>query len=357
MNAASRCKVKIVGATGYSGGELISLLLNHPRVEITAITASSVTGPEPIHTFWPALRGMVPVPVTKEVPGEGGAEVVFVCTPHGAAMEIVPAYHQTGCVTIDLSADFRFNDPAERTGWYEGEHTAPGLCAEAVYGLPELFRGKVRGANLIANPGCYPTGAILSLYPGLKSGALKHEGVHISAASGVTGAGKKPKQNLHHPELDQNFYAYRIGKHQHLPEIVSVLRRAVEKPVSLSFVPHLLPLQRGIFYTIFAAKAKEISLKDLWALYDEAYRGEPFVRLYPLGETPTLHAVRGSNFVDISLHQDAVTGEVIFASAEDNLVKGAAGQAVQNMNVRMGFPETEGLLPIAMQREPDCVCS
>ncbi len=341
-------QVKIVGATGYSGGELIRILLNHPQVEIAAITASSVTGPTPIHVFWPALRDRVHVLVTKEVPGEAdGVDVVFVCTPHGAAMAIVPAYIEKGAVVIDLSADFRFNDPADRAGWYEGEHTAPELCKQAVYGMPELFRDDVRGAQLIANPGCYPTGSILSLYPGIQSGIIHPSGIHISAASGVTGAGKKPKPHLHHPELDQNFLAYRIGKHQHLPEIKSVLARASGKAVSLSFVPHLLPLQRGILTTIFCPKSDGASLDGLWAAYDQAYRDEPFIRLYPLGEAPSLHAVRETNFLDISLHEDATTGEIIIVSAEDNLVKGAAGQAVQNMNLRMGLAEETGLLPAA----------
>lgn len=344
-------RVKIVGATGYSGGELIRLLLNHPQVEIAAITASSVTGPEPIHAFWPALRGMLQVPVIKEVPGDAtDVDVVFVCTPHGAAMAIVPDYIKNGNVVIDLSADFRFKDPAERAGWYEGEHTAPELCAQAAYGMPELFREEIRGAQLIANPGCYPTGSILALHPGIQSGLLSPTGIHISAASGVTGAGKKPKQHLHHPELDQNFLAYRIGKHQHLPEIKGVLGRSTGKPVSLSFVPHLLPLQRGILTTIFCQKASAVSLQDLWAVYDQAYREEPFIRLYPLGEAPSLHAVRESNFLDLSLQEDATTGEIILVSAEDNLVKGAAGQAIQNMNLRMGLEEATGLLPTARRK-------
>lgn len=341
-------RVKIVGATGYSGGELIRLLLNHPQVEIVAITASSVTEPQPIQAFWPALRKLVNIPVTQEAPGElYGADVVFVCTPHGAAMAIVPAYIENGVVVIDLSADFRFKNPADRAGWYEGEHTAPELCAQAAYGMPELFRDEIRGAQLIANPGCYPTGSILALHPGIQSGLIAPTGIHVSAASGVTGAGKKPKNHLHHPELDQNFFAYRIGNHQHLPEIIGVLGRSTGKPVSLSFVPHLLPLQRGILTTLFCQKSDGVTLQGLWDVYDAAYREEPFIRLYDLGEAPTLHAVRESNFLDLSLQEDAVTGEIIIVSAEDNLVKGAAGQAIQNMNLRFGLPETVGLLPLS----------
>lgn len=344
MNTQPKRRVKIVGATGYSGGELIRLLLGRPHVEIAAITASSVEGPTPIQQFWPALRDVVEVPVTREVPGDPcGAEAVFVCTPHGAAMALVPAYIESGCVVIDLSADFRFQDPSEREGWYEGTHTAPELCAQAVYGMPELYREQIRGARLIANPGCYPTGAILSLYAGLREGVIEPSGIHVSAASGVTGAGKKPKQHLHHPELDQNFFAYRIGKHQHWPEIVGTLRRSTSKPISLSFTPHVLPLQRGILYTIFCQRAGGALLSDIHDVYKKTYRDEPFIRLYPLGEAPDLHAVRETNFVDISLHEDSTTGELIIVSAIDNLVKGAAGQAIQNFNIRMGLPEDAGL--------------
>lgn len=338
------CRVKIVGATGYSGGELISILLRHPMVEITAITASSVTKPTPIEQFWPALRGEVSVPVTKEMPGEGEADVVFTCVPHGAAMAIVPEYIHRGFMVIDLSADYRFTNPEDRAGWYSDPHTSPELCAQAVYGMPELGRNAIRTAQLIANPGCYPTGSILALYPGIRDGLIAPTGIHISAASGVTGAGKKPKNHLHHPELDQNFMAYRVGNHQHTPEIIGTLRRATEQPVSLSFVPHLLPLQRGILSTIFC-QSTGASLSEIHEAYKAAYQNEPFIRIYNENENPTLHAVRGTNYLDLAFHQDTLTGEIILISAEDNLVKGAAGQAIQNLNIRMGYEETMGLIP------------
>jgi N-acetyl-gamma-glutamyl-phosphate reductase len=221
--------------------------------------------------------------------------------------------------------------------------------------MPELFRDAIPHAQLIANPGCYPTGSILSLYPGIQKGLIEPRGIHVSAASGVTGAGKKPKPHLHHPELDQNFFAYRIGRHQHWPEITSVLRRATGQAVSLSFVPHVLPLQRGILSTIFCAKSRDLTLEALHDAYRETYQNEPFIRLYALGEAPNLQAVCHTNFLDLSLHEDRTTGDLILVSAEDNLVKGAAGQAVQNLNLRMGYPETLGLLAKGEVHTPSAV--
>lgn len=345
MKCSNECHVKIVGVSGYSGGELIRLLLNHPQVKLTALTAFSLTEPTPLHTYFPRLRGECDLLVEKEVPGEAGdADVVFLCTPHGESMRIVPEYRDKQCTIIDLSADFRFVDPSEREGYYAAPHPSAEACAEAVYGMPELFRDRVKGAKLIANPGCYPTGIILALYPAIREEMIETEGIHISAASGVTGAGKKPKAHLHHPELDQNFYPYRIGNHQHTPEILSVLRRATGTAVSATFVPHLLPLQRGILSTIFCKRSKDISLEAIWKQYNSIYQNEPFIRLYPLGEQPTLQAVRESNYVDISIHEDKKNGALILVSAVDNLMKGAAGQAVQNMNLIMGYPEGMGLL-------------
>ena len=347
MVTTNSCRVKIVGGTGYTGGELIRLILGHPMAQITEVSAAGLKQPEePAFRHWPWLRGVGNLTIKEETqPGEGGdADVVFLSTPHGVSMKLAPPYLERGYKVIDLSADYRFKDPSEREGWYEGPHTSPELCQKAVYGMPELFREEIRSAHFIANPGCYPTAAILSLYPGIKKGFLEPQGIHISSASGVSGAGRNPKLPFHHPELDQNFFAYRIGKHQHLPEITSILTRATGTKVSVSFVPHVLPLRRGILSTIFCRKAKTASLQDIWDGYRKAYEKEPFIRLYLLGEAPTLQAVTGTNYLDISLHEDQVTGEIIIVSAEDNLLKGAAGQAVQNMNLIMGFPEGSGLL-------------
>ena len=345
MSSIPVCQVKIVGVSGYSGGELLRILLAHPYANVVSVTAFSLEKPAPLHTFWPRLRGESNLIVEKEVPGNGGtADIVFLCTPHGESMKIAPEYLKKGYTVIDLSADYRFADISEREGYYDGLHTSPEYCTQAVYGMPELFRDKIRGTKLIANPGCYPTGIILALYPAVKEGLIELENIHISSASGVTGAGKKPKAHLHHPEVDQNYFAYRIGNHQHSPEIHSVLQRATGKAISAAFVPHLLPLQRGILSDIFCKRSNTLSLQAIWNLYQQTYQNEPFIRLYPLGETPNLQAVRESNFVDISLHEDQKNGTLVFIAAEDNLTKGAAGQAVQNLNLVMGYPEETGLL-------------
>ena len=218
MNDSEKCRVKIVGGTGYTGGELFRILHDHPRVEIVSVTAAGLAAPsEPLYKHWSWLRGITDMPVSEETECDRcGADVVFLSTPHNVSMKLAPAYLETGCKVIDLSADYRFPDPAERDRWYGTTHASPALCAEAVYGLPELFRDQIKPARLIANPGCYPTGSILGLYPGLKSGMLKPSGIHISAASGASGAGKNAKILFHHTEMTENFFAYRVGSHQHL---------------------------------------------------------------------------------------------------------------------------------------------
>ncbi len=344
MNEQSTCRVKIVGGTGYTGGEIIRLLLNHPRAEIVDITGAGIPEPQPAWRFWTWLRGVCDIPISEETLGDGkNADVVFLSTPHGVSMKLAPLYYEKGYSVIDLSADYRFIKLEEREGWYPGEHLSPELCQVAVYGMPELYRQEIKNAKLIANPGCYPTASILSLYPGIKENMLQPAGIHIASASGVSGAGKNAKLPFHHSELDQNYFAYRVGSHQHSPEINSVLSRVTGKKVSSCFVPHVLPIRRGILSTIYCQKTEETTLQKLWDVYRSYYENEPFIRLYDLGEAPNLQAVCGSNFVDISLHQDKVTGEIVIVSAEDNLCKGAAGQAVQNMNLMMGFPEGMGL--------------
>lgn len=341
------CKVKIIGATGYTGGELIRLLLTHPHVEIVSLTGAGIGDTQPVSNFWPWLRNVCDLTVSEETVGEtDGADIVYLSVPHGIAMQLAPVYLEKGCCVIDLSADYRFRDIAIRDKWYEGEHTSPELCAQAAYGMPELFRDEIKPAKLIANPGCYPTTVILGLYPAIKEGLIQPDGIHVNSSTGVTGAGKKANLLFHHPELDQNYFAYRIGNHQHCPEMIDILQRATGKPVSLVFVPHVLPLQRGILSTMYCKKSANVSLQQIWDAYQKIYGDEKFIRLYPLGKAPDLQAIRMSNFVDISIHEDATTGDIIILSAEDNLVKGAAGQAVQNLNVIMGYPEHYGLLPV-----------
>lgn len=352
----SKIKVKIVGGTGYTGGELIRLLLNHPEAEITAITASSVESPQPLHSVWKSLRGVTDVKLTKEDSTDSsGADVVFLSTPHGVAMQLAEDYLNQGCIVIDLSADFRFHNPDDRKGWYPEPHPPKHLCEMAVYGMPELNRNEISQAKLIACPGCFATSVILGLYPALINKHILPTGIHVSAASGVSGAGKNPKPHFHFPEMDQNYFAYRIGKHQHLPEIRSVLSNIIKQPVSLSFVPHVLPVRCGILSTMFCTPAEGVILQQLWDGYQTVYENEPFMRVYDLGDAPNLHAVTGTNFLDTSLHQDQETGEFIILSAEDNLIKGAAGQAVHCFNIRMGFPETLALTLKALSSQPASV--
>jgi N-acetyl-gamma-glutamyl-phosphate reductase len=341
----SKIKVKIVGGTGYTGGELIKILLNHPEAELVAITASSIESPQPLHSVWNALRGKSGLQFTKENSNDScGADVVFLSTPHGVAMALAEDYLNQGCTVIDLSADFRFKNPGHRIGWYPEPHPPKELCEQAVYGMPELNREAIRQASLIACPGCYATSVILGLYPALKNQHIEAHKIHVSAASGVSGAGNKPKPQFHHPEMDQNYFAYRVGKHQHLPEIRSVLSNATGNDVKLSFVPHVIPVRRGILSTMFCQPAEGVTLQDLWEGYHNLYRDEPFMRVYELGEAPDLNAVANTNYLDIAVHQDQETGEFIVLSAEDNLLKGAAGQAVQCFNIRNGFQEEMGLI-------------
>lgn len=341
----SKIKVKIVGGTGYTGGELIRILLNHPNAELVGITASSIESPQPLHTVWNSLRGVSDIQFTKENSSDTcGADVVFLSTPHGVAMQLAKDYLQQGCTVIDLSADFRFNNPDDRIGWYPEPHPSKELCEQAVYGMPELNRDAITGAKLIACPGCYATSVILGLYPALKNKHIQPDTIHVSAASGVSGAGKNPKPQFHYPDMDQNYFAYRIGKHQHIPEMRSVLSNSTGSDVQLSFVPHVLPVRRGILSTIFCQPAEGVSLEDLWNGYHNLYKDEPFMRVYDLGDAPNLNAVANTNYLDTAVHQDQETGEFIILSAEDNLLKGAAGQAVQCFNILNGYQETLGLI-------------
>ncbi len=336
----STVNVKIVGATGYTGGELIRILLQHPEVELVAATASSVEESVPLHAFWKDLRGVSDLRISKEDSSDRcGADVVFLSTPHGVAMKLARDYLNQGCIVIDLSADFRFQNPNDRIGWYPEPHPSKELCEQAVYGMPELNRENLSESQLISCPGCYATSVILGLYPALKNNLIEPGGIHVSSASGISGAGKNPKPHFHYPEMDQNYFAYKIGKHQHLPEIRSVLTKFTGQPVSISFVPHVLPVRRGILSTIFCKPANSTTLAQLLDGYHNLYDHEPFMRVYDLGESPNLQAVIHTNFLDVSLQQDQETGEFIILSAEDNLLKGAAGQAVQCFNLRMGYPE------------------
>ncbi|MFH1029030.1 MAG: N-acetyl-gamma-glutamyl-phosphate reductase, partial [Pseudomonadota bacterium] len=323
--------VAIVGASGYTGLELIRILHCHPEVAVTCLTSEQSAGKR-ISEVFPTLRGrcdlilenLEPVRVSEK------ADIIFTALPHKAAMEVVPTFLKLGRKVIDLSADYRLSDPAVYGQWYE-PHLNPANLKKAVYGLPEIRRAKIRGAKLVANPGCYPTSIILGLAPLLKQGLIHPHSIISDSASGVTGAGRSAKVDSLYCEVNEGYKAYGVGGvHRHTPEIEQELSLLAGEPLKVTFTPHLVPMDRGILSTIYAAPLKDMTSADLVRLYAEFYAGEPFVRVLPQGSLPSTAFVRGSNFCDIAPLVDARTGRIIVVSAIDNLVKGASGQAVQN---------------------------
>ena len=337
-------KVAIVGASGYTGVELLRLLYSHPEVAVTCVTSEQSAGRK-ISDVFPSVRGrcdmtlenLEPVRIAEK------ADVIFTALPHKAAMEVVPAFLKLGKQVVDLSADYRLQDAAEYAKWYE-PHMSPGLLKKSIYGLPELKRAKIAGADLVANPGCYPTSVILGLAPLLKKKLIDPATVIADSKSGVSGAGRSAKVDNLFCEVNDGFKAYGVGGvHRHIPEIEQELSLLAGKKVVISFTPHLVPMDRGILSTIYASPLKPVTTGELLKVYNDFYHGEAFVRVLPEGFFPSTAFVRGSNFCDIGLTVDSRTGRVIVVSAIDNLVKGASGQAVQNMNIMCGFPENMGL--------------
>ena len=336
-------KVAVVGASGYTGVELLRLLAAHPQVEISCVTSRQTVG-EDISNLFPSLRGQVNLRCD---PGDpelvaAKADFVFTALPHQTAMEVVPSLLAAGKKVVDLSADYRLRDVAVYRQWYQ-EHTSPELLAEAVYGLPELNREQIRSARLVANPGCYPTSVALGLAPLLKQGLIDHRSLIVDSKSGTSGAGRSAKVGSLFCEVNEGFAAYGVGRHRHTPEIEQTLSQLAGEAVQVNFTPHLLPVNRGILSTCYATLHGNHDSAALLALYREHFRGEGFVRICPEGSLPNIAFVRGSNFCDIGLVSDQRTGRVIVVSTIDNLVKGAAGQAVQNMNLMLGFAEDAGL--------------
>lgn len=344
MGNDQKLKIAIVGSSGYTGGELFRLLLHHPRATITAVTSEKSAG-RPISSLFPQLLGLTDLvcePLDPETVAKKG-EFMFLALPHVTAQEAAFRFHELGKKVVDLSADYRLTDPALYEKWYEHCHQYPDLLKAAVYGLPELHREKIGKASLIANPGCYPTGAILGLAPLLKKKALDLASIVIDSKSGVSGAGRSPSLAHHYPEVNEGFMAYKIGTHRHTPEIEQELSLIAGEQVTVSFTPHLVPMNRGILTTSYARLASRTDTGRLHALYHEFYRNEPFVRVLAAGQFPNVRNVRGSNFCDIGVYADPRTNRAVVVTALDNLVKGASGQAIQNMNLMMGFDEAEGL--------------
>lgn len=335
--------VAIVGASGYTGVELIRLLLNHPHVEITCVTSRQNAG-TPITDVFPSLSGRIELdfdPVDIELIA-GKADFIFTALPHKAAMAVVPDLLAAGKKIVDLSADYRLRDVAVYEQWYD-THTSPELLAEAAYGLPELFREQVRRARLVANPGCYPTSVALGVTPLLEQGLIDPATLIIDSKSGTSGAGRSVKLGNLYCEVNEGFKAYGVASHRHTPEIEQILGQVAGQALQVSFTPHLLPVSRGILSTCYATLRQPLDTRELQQLYARRYAGEPFVRVHPKGDLPNILHVRGSNYCNVGVTADPRTGRVIIVSVIDNLLKGAASQAVQNMNLMQGFAEDSGL--------------
>ena len=339
-------KVGIVGGTGYTGVELLRLLAQHPEVELKAVTSRTEAG-MPVSQMYPNLRGRVDLPFSEPtLQNLGECDVVFFATPNGVAMKQVPELLAHGVKIIDLAADFRLKDPAQWQQWYGMPHTSEDLLVEAVYGLPEVNREAIKTARLVANPGCYPTAVQLGFLPLLKAGLIDSQSLIADAKSGVSGAGRKAEVATLLCEAGDSFKAYGVAGHRHLPEIKQGLASISGAPVGLTFVPHLLPMIRGIHATLYARLTADVS--DIQALYEKTYQNEAFVDVLPAGSHPETRSVRGANMCRMAVHRPQGGDTVVILSVIDNLVKGAAGQAVQNMNIMCGLPETTGLNHIAL---------
>lgn len=334
----------VIGATGYAGAELVRILSEHPMVSLAGITTRNYAG-MPLGEVYPHLYnhiGMICEELDLEKLVES-CDVVFTALPHGHSMSVAAEAGRRKKKIIDLGADFRFDDVAVYEKWYKGEHTEPHLNALAVYGLPEIYRDKIKKASVVANPGCYPTSAILGLGPLLKNKMLDTGTIVIDSKSGVSGAGRNVSLNTHYCEVNENIKAYNIGVHRHTPEIEQELSHLAKEKLMVSFTPHLTPMNRGILSTMYAGLKVKAGREEIIAMYREFYAGSSFVRVLPSGMLPGTKHVAGSNHCDLGIVTDNRTGRVVVVSAIDNLIKGAAGQAVQNMNIMFGIPEETAL--------------
>lgn len=337
-----KIKIAIIGASGYTGAELVRLLLSHPHADIKALTGDSQAG-KAMAEVYPHLRFKnLPALTTHEQVDYSAIDLAFCCLPHGTTQTVIANLPKHVRV-IDLSADFRLKDTEAYATWYGHPHQAVALQKEAVYGLCELAREQVKTARLVANPGCYPTSASLPLAPLLKAGLIEAEGIIIDAKSGATGAGRSAKQATLFTEVNDGINAYGIASHRHTPEIEQTLATAAGKGVTLTFTPHLMPMNRGILSTIYVKLAKGETADSLHAELKKAYDDEFFVHVLPKGQAPSTHMVRATNDCMMNVFADRIAGRAIIVSVIDNLVKGASGQAVQNMNIMFGFPETTAL--------------
>lgn len=337
-----KIKASVIGATGYAGAELIRLLLSHPQAEIAAISSKSFEGKR-LSEIYPSYYGLCDEILVDSNQAVDKGDVIFAALPHGLSEPLGRECLEKGKVLIDLGADFRLESEDEYEEWYQKPFDIPEIHPQSVYCIPELFRDKAKGKKIIANPGCYPTSAALGLAPAIENELISTCGIIIDSKSGVTGAGRGLTQNTHYPECNEAFAPYKAGIHRHTPEIEQTLSKLCGKEVKITFVPHLLPVNRGIVSTIYARLSDGIGEEEIRAAYEKKYDCEEFVRVLPKGQYANLKNVRMSNFCDISLHVDQRTRTLIIVSTIDNMVKGAAGQAIQNMNLVFGLAEDEGL--------------
>jgi N-acetyl-gamma-glutamyl-phosphate reductase len=352
----SMTKVAVVGASGYSGEELVRLLLHHPQVELSAVTSRQHAG-QTLDKIFPRFSGHPRARALRFTEPDAAAlaaaaSIVFLALPHGVAAEFAVPLLKLGARVIDLSADFRLASAQTYQEFYGHPHPAPELLKTAVYGLPEIYRKEIKGASLIASPGCYPTSILLPVLPLLRQGLVKSTGIIADSLSGVSGAGRKAELDYLFVECNESARAYGVPKHRHLSEIEQELAKAAGGPVVIQFTPHLIPINRGILTTLYLAPEKHFTgagpaaelEKQVAACYAEAYGNEPFVRLLGSSALPDTKNVSGTNMIEIAWRLDARTGRLLVFSAEDNIVKGASGQAVQSMNIACGFPESTGLI-------------
>lgn len=336
-----KIRVGIVGATGYTGEELLRILSHHPDVEIIKATSQSLAGKK-ISAIFPDLKIDLAFEPLQDDPISRNGLFVFSCLPHKEAMSHIPLWIKNGLKVVDLSADFRFNDVSIYEKWYQ-KHSTPDLLKKSVYGLPEFHREEIRNASLVGNPGCYPTGALLGILPLLKEGIVSPDGIVIDSKSGMSGAGRKTVEEKLKFEANESVHAYNIGKHRHTPEIEQELSLAAKKPVSVVFTPHLIPMHRGILSTIYLKPTSKTDTQKILKAFQSYYQNEPFVKVLPEGYFPKTKEVTGTNACHIGALHHSPTGQIIVVTAIDNLIKGASGQAVQNMNLMCGLEETIGL--------------
>jgi len=341
-------QVGIVGGTGYTGVELLRLLANHPQAEVIAITSRSESGVK-VADMYPNLRGYYNLAFSEpDVSVLVSCDVVFFATPHGVAMSMAPELTAAGVKVIDLAADFRINDLDIWAKWYGFEHSCPEMMQQVAYGMPELYREQVKQANIIANPGCYPTSILLGLMPLLKADLIELKGIVADGKSGVSGAGKGANVAMLGAEMSESFKAYGVGGHRHQPEMADKINEMTGKEVDLTFVPHLVPMIRGMESTIYATLKEDVSQEQLQALFEKTYQDEYFVDVMPAGSLPETRMVKGSNMCRMSVFRPQGGSKVVVTSVIDNLVKGAAGQAVQNMNILFDLDENSGLQQVAL---------